>query len=359
MKKFVTHTLGIMLLVLAFATPAMAGESKRGFYEADLSGGGKLLLFVSRNSEISAFVFDTAGAQASLGNGTINTADGTFSFALSNGMTISGDVEHTNRISVTYNGQTLTAQREPSFGRCHGIAGFFSGVATAPTGETLTDVTFLIDSHGRIFLIANNGTSIIGGFGLADPKNPNGEDEHGNRGRSAIHGTFTLTLVDGTIVPGTFGVSNGSLTGTFTINGIVYTFKGNKDSLNNHLANISTRGFVGTGQSVLIGGFIITGGPKLVLIRALGPTLADQGVSPVLANPKVELFQGQSLLAENDDWGTAANADDITASGLAPTNANEAAILIRLEPGAYTTIVSGSDGGTGIALVEIYESDKE
>jgi hypothetical protein len=121
------------------------------------------------------------------------------------------------------------------------------------------------------------------------------------------------------------------------------------------MANISTRGLVGTGQGQLIGGFIITGGPKLVMIRAMGPSLAAAGVSPALANPSVALYAKGTQLASNDDWKTNANAADITASGIAPNDDLEAALLIRLEPGAYTTIVSGVGGTTGIGLVEVYE----
>jgi hypothetical protein len=93
----------------------------------------------------------------------------------------------------------------------------------------------------------------------------------------------------------------------------------------------------------------------MVLIRALGPSLSALGVSPVVANPSLQLYSGATLLASNDDWGTNANAADIAASFFAPKNALEAALLVRLEPGAYTTVVSNGDGSTAIALVEVYE----
>jgi hypothetical protein len=121
------------------------------------------------------------------------------------------------------------------------------------------------------------------------------------------------------------------------------------------MANISTRGLVGPGQGQLIGGFIITGGPKMVMIRAIGPSLTAAGVSPVVSNPSLQLYSGSSILASNDDWGTNANAADIAASHLAPTNSLESALLVRLEPGAYTTVVTNNDGSTAIALVEVYE----
>jgi hypothetical protein len=77
-------------------------------------------------------------------------------------------------------------------------------------------------------------------------------------------------------------------------------------------------------------------------------------VPGVLANPSLQLYSGGSVIASNDDWGTASNAAAITATGLAPSNALESAILTTLQPGAYTAIVSGSGGSTGIAIVEVF-----
>jgi hypothetical protein len=116
---------------------------------------------------------------------------------------------------------------------------------------------------------------------------------------------------------------------------------------------------VNTGQGQLIGGFIIRGGPKLVFIRARGPSLTAAGVNSVLADPEIKLFQNQTLLTQNDNWQSAENASDMIATTIPPTNAKEAAILIRLEPGNYTTVVDGADNGTGIALVEVYEIDRD
>jgi photosystem II stability/assembly factor-like uncharacterized protein len=128
-------------------------------------------------------------------------------------------------------------------------------------------------------------------------------------------------------------------------------------------ANISTRGRIEVGDNVMIGGFIIDGStPMTVLIRAVGPSLANFGVPDVLANPFVRLFSGATPIAENDDWemslplcpgcGTPA---DIIATGLAPTDPSESTILIELPPGAYTAIVSGVGGTTGVGLVEVFE----
>src|SRR5205823_155733 len=134
------------------------------------------------------------------------------------------------------------------------------------------------------------------------------EDADEDANTPSNNATFTVNLVSGETITGNLTLSHGVIFGSFTWNGTVYTFRGDQESSFNHLANISTRAFVNTGMGQLIGGFIIRGGPKLVLIRALGPTLTASGVSPVLADPKLQLFQDQTLLRENDNWQSAANA---------------------------------------------------
>jgi hypothetical protein len=124
------------------------------------------------------------------------------------------------------------------------------------------------------------------------------------------------------------------------------------------LANISTRGFVRTGENVMIGGFILgsASGNMNVVIRGLGPSLSQAGLTNVLADPTIELHDGNgSLLIANDNWmDDPVSAAQLTARGLAPQNSTESAIFTSLLPGAYTAILAGRNGGTGIGLVEIY-----
>jgi bacillolysin len=123
------------------------------------------------------------------------------------------------------------------------------------------------------------------------------------------------------------------------------------------LQNISTRVSVKTGEQVGIGGFIVQGNaPKKVVIRGLGPSL--KSVPGRLADPFLELRDDHGvLLASNDDWRSTQEAE-ITASGLAPSNDKESAIVRQLDPGNYTAILSGAGNSTGIGLVEIYDLDK-
>jgi len=126
------------------------------------------------------------------------------------------------------------------------------------------------------------------------------------------------------------------------------------------LTNVSTRGFVGTGENVMIGGFILSGGSgeRQTLIRALGPTLAQApfNITGNLTDPTLMLVDGNgTVLASNDDWKSLQQSE-IQATGLAPPNDKEAAVLTTLPPGSFTAIVSGKNGGTGIALVDVFNA---
>lgn len=130
-------------------------------------------------------------------------------------------------------------------------------------------------------------------------------------------------------------------------------FTGNQSCL----LNVSSRMLVMTGERVLIGGFIITGSePKKVAIRAIGPSLANSGVSPFLADPTLELHAANgSIMASNDNWQTDSGAADLTANNIAPTNSKEAALVRTLGPGTYTAVVGGTGNLAGIGLVEMYD----
>jgi hypothetical protein len=124
------------------------------------------------------------------------------------------------------------------------------------------------------------------------------------------------------------------------------------------LANISTRGFVQTGENVMIGGFILGGSNNntRVAVRAVGPSLSQFGLNPVLADPTLELRDANgALLIANDNWtDDTASAALLTANGLGLSDMKESGIFTSLPTGQFTAIVAGKNGGIGIALVEIY-----
>ena len=208
-----------------------------------------------------------------------------------------------------------------------------------------------------------------------------------------LHVTGRATLADGAVLElnfingfaphtgNTFDlVSYGSLTGSFGTVKVVgladgFQYKVEKDqhkhlrltALNDGVAtstapkllNISTRLDVETADRVLIAGFIITGNsPKKVIIRALGPSVDLQNSSaPLLADPVLELHKPDGTVITNDNWQDT-QKQGIIATGVAPTNDLESAIVATLDHGAYTAIVRGKDDGTGIGLVEVYDLDQ-
>ncbi len=129
------------------------------------------------------------------------------------------------------------------------------------------------------------------------------------------------------------------------------------------IVNISSRGLVGTGDNLLIGGFALTGDqPRQVLIRGVGPTLSTLGVTGmVLADPIISLYHNGTVINQNDNWGSAGDGTALSTAASAvgaftlPTGSKDAALLTALQPGVYSVIVAGVGNTTGIALVEIYE----
>ena len=163
-----------------------------------------------------------------------------------------------------------------------------------------------------------------------------------------------------TLSPGTYTVVLAGKNGATGI-GLVEVYD-LAQSANSRLANISSRGFVDTGDNVMIGGFIV-GGPSgnsaSVLVRSLGPSLTNSGVTNALNDPFLELHDSNgNTIATNDNWkirpdGTSQQAE-IQATGIPPTNDLESALVRLLPPGDYTAVVRGTNNSTGVGLVEVY-----
>ena len=129
--------------------------------------------------------------------------------------------------------------------------------------------------------------------------------------------------------------------------------------VNARLGNIATRGSVQTGENVMIAGFVLGGSstnPAKVVVRAIGPSLAQSGISNPLSNPILQLFDNNGqIVANNDNWqDVPSQASQLQALNLAPVNPAESAIVATLPPGLYTAIEAGLGGGTGIGLIEVY-----
>ncbi len=124
---------------------------------------------------------------------------------------------------------------------------------------------------------------------------------------------------------------------------------------NSTLANLSTRGFVGIGDNVMIGGLIIGSGDlPIVVLRAIGPSLAGSGIATPLLDPTIELYDGNgAVIGFNDNWQDS-QLQAVRATQLAPTDDRESTIVAFLDPGNYTVIVRGENGSSGVSLVEAY-----
>jgi beta-glucanase (GH16 family) len=134
-----------------------------------------------------------------------------------------------------------------------------------------------------------------------------------------------------------------------------------------HFANIATRAFCDRGNNVTIGGFVVSGtAPMQVLVRAVGPTLADVGVpaADILRDPVMKVFRGGTVIATNDDWTTNANVSEMTTTGARigalafnATDKTSAALLLTLPPAVYSFVTYGKDNTSGIVLVEAYDAN--
>jgi photosystem II stability/assembly factor-like uncharacterized protein len=167
------------------------------------------------------------------------------------------------------------------------------------------------------------------------------------------------SAIDATLPPGAYTAIIKGNTGTAQAGLCLFEVYDLDTAPGSKLANLSTRAFVGTGNSVVIAGFVLgnSTASDRVVVRGLGPSLSSFGIANALADPTLELRNenGTLLLANNDWQDNAAQATDITAAGLAPSNAKESALSITLPPGLYTAILAGLNNGQGVGVVEVYD----
>jgi hypothetical protein len=181
-------------------------------------------------------------------------------------------------------------------------------------------------------------------------------------------GSSQQAEIEATTIPPTNDLES-ALLATLPANGAAYTaiLRGKNDTIgigvveaydlgenaNSRLANISTRGFVESGDNLLIGGFIVGNGTARVILRAIGPSLVNSGVANPLLDPILDLHNSDGTTITNDDWQTTQKSE-IQATGIPPKDARESAIVSTIPPGNYTAVVRGKNNTTGIAVVEVY-----
>src|SRR3954462_10320150 len=148
MKQWLSRSLQVCALLIVLAVPSFAEESRRGFYEGNLTGGGRVVFFVQGNHALSTYIFDTAGHQAYFGGGTVND-NGTFTVTTTPAGTISGNV-NPGFVTATVLGQNVTANRVGTFGESEHLGGRFTATATSNAGNSF-DVKFVVDAQKNIF----------------------------------------------------------------------------------------------------------------------------------------------------------------------------------------------------------------
>ena len=167
------------------------------------------------------------------------------------------------------------------------------------------------------------------------------------------------SAIDATLPPGACTAIIRGNTGTVQAGVCLFEVYDLDNAAASKLANLSTRAFVGTGNNVVIAGFILGNnqGSDRVVVRGLGPSLSSFGIANTMADPTLELRDENGvLLVANNDWqDDPAQATEITAAGLEPPNTKESAIAATLPPGLYTALLSGLNNTTGVGLVEVYD----
>lgn len=327
-----------LAVALATASYASAQPSFSGAFRGKLPNGSELLL--SSVNGTTGVIYVLSYSSKTLDIATFSTAsDGSFTVVTPRGVQASGRFTPSTTTGV-YGGQTFSAARVPFYGNTQAIAGGFSGYANDQVARTVSSLNIIASNQGEVFLLNLRGSSFDAGVGVLDSS-----------------GNFSVPTVSGDRYSGRLAVVNGAVTGNITIAGYGTLPIGLVQTRTGVLQNVSTRGFVGTGDSVMIAGFIVADFSKAVIVRAMGPTLRRFGVTGVLADPSIEVFDsaGRSL-GSNDDWSLAAAASRIpAASGLTDIDSKDAGMVLTLDPGAYTVVVRGVGGITGNAIVEVFE----
>ena len=319
--------------------PDASGINLAACVAADRSGG-MLIGYLSAQAEGFAVSFTTN----SQGKFTASTTALTGGSTSGPTLTFSGQVT-ASAITGTIVELSLpfTASLDPSGGPTAAISSLYQASTVASSSGTTYSI---VGTQGEVYVLAVTPGLVTGGTGTVGSNN------------SFSVSTAQSVTISGSINPGTTAFT-GSITlsngGTVACSGLCTTTPST-----DKVVNLSSRGFVGTGSNSLVSGFIIAGqSPKQVLLRAIGPTLSTFGVSGVLSNPVLQLYDSSgNLLLTNSGWGgdsgLVAVFSQVGAFAL-PAGSADAAAVATLQPGAYTVQVSGAAGSTGIALVEVYD----
>jgi cyclophilin family peptidyl-prolyl cis-trans isomerase len=263
-----------------------------------------------------------------------------------------------NNLDTTNGGSTVFAR---VFGDGMTVADAIAAVPRFPEGapfDSLPLLNYTVDDFNKHHPITPANLVTIPGISFIPSLSFTAASDHPELASVVISGTDLLVtpqqLGTATITVTATDVDGASVSQSFDVTVVANPAR---------LANISTRAIVGTQDDALIGGFIVLGDTaKRVAVRALGPSLSGAGLTNVLNDPTLELHDGTgALLSFNDNWQDAPNEQEIIDAQLAPTQPNESVILTSLPATAsgeaYTAVIHGAGGSSGIGLVEVYDLD--
>lgn len=339
-------TLSAETYVLAVAPGLKGGDT---IYSGSYAGGGESGRFavISTRGTLATLIAFSSGAPAKVyfqSGVPVDPAGGMILTDSTGRLQVNGSLSETGATGTLDAGR-LTFIGAVTIGGAPSVpAGLYSGGISGRPDSVLAAIA---GSDGSVTAYVADGTFRDAGASTIDAR-----------------GAFTVVTQSGTRLVARIDPATGFLTGTLT-GGPGGTLSAALSSgaafSDGALRNLSTRGQVGTAANVLIAGFVVAGDtPKRVLVRAVGPSLAAFGVTGVLNDPQLQIFGGGSLVVENDNWGgTTALVTAAGQVGAFPLDvaSRDAAVVATLPPGAYTAQVSGAGGGTGVALVELYDVD--
>ena len=398
-----------------FSTPNLTGSASVAGVSGNLGSGNTI--YIGAADTAGGYYVGSLSGQPGSQVTAILGGDGSLMVYISNGTTsdvADGSIDTTGAFDITtQDGNTLTGTLNPTTGFVTGtLSGAAGGtiLAAQVSGGTFSDgVMRNISTRGQVGSGANvmvagfavGGTSpkrlliravgpTLSSFGLAGSLTGTQLQVFSGTTLFLSNTGWSSTVLNASAVTaadsqaGAFALPSGSLDsaligtfapGTYTaqISGLggasglalaeVYDLDAYTPFTPQRLTNVSTRGFVGTGNDVLIGGFSIDGtAPKRLLIRGAGPALTGMGVTGALAAAHIELMNSSgTTLRENFSWGAGndpgllAAAESATGAFAFPSGSDDAAMLVVIPPGTYTVLLSGAGGDTGVGLIEVYE----
>jgi hypothetical protein len=329
----------------AAATLTVAHGAFAGTYFGTLGTSGTFALYV-RDNGTGVFLATGATGGALLSRAVTVDGSGKFTLASAPGTvsTVTGTIAGNGNVTGTAGTSALSGTRSTA-GASSAFAGYYQTGASSGVAAT---ASIIVGSGGQAFALVQNGATLDAGTGTVD-----------------ANGNVTVTTAGGIKVAAAVAPNGASATATVTPttgSAISTAGAGDASASAQRLREFSARAQVTPATNAAVG-FIITGGTDAVLVRAVGPTLADAfAVTGVLTNPRLDLYNGSTLVASNTNWTTAPNLNDIEFAGaqvgafpLRSTFA-DSAVRIALAPGAYTATMSSANGATtGIGLMEVYD----